>query len=194
MKHLIFKSLIFFSAYFLLINNISCQQTTSANTNNSLRVVILRHGEKPDEGENLSCQGLNRALQLSNVLYNKYKLVDNIYVPELKTGKSKGTGEARMYQTVVPYAIKYNLVIGTLFEVGDEVSMAKSILKKSGTVLVVWEHKTIPALVQALGVSAGKLKWDGDDFDSIWIVTFKDGQAVLSYDKENINPSADCKW
>ena len=33
-----------------------------------LRVVIIRHGEKPEEGDNLSCAGLNRALALPAVL------------------------------------------------------------------------------------------------------------------------------
>jgi hypothetical protein len=172
------------------LNNISCQQPAAAADQN-LRVIILRHGEKPDEGENLSCQGLNRALQLPNVLYNKIKLPDYIYVPSLKTGK--GTGVARMYQTIVPYAVKYNLNIDTQFDVSDGNSLAKSVLKKTGTVLIVWEHKTIPDIVQALGVDAGKLKWDGNDYDSIWIVSFKNGKAKLSYDKENINPTADCK-
>ena len=35
------------------------------------KVIIIRHGEKPDEGDNLSCQGFNRAFQLADVLYAK---------------------------------------------------------------------------------------------------------------------------
>ena len=41
----------------------------------NLKVVIIRHGEKPadkaDGGDNLSCQGQNRALQLPAVLIKK---------------------------------------------------------------------------------------------------------------------------
>jgi hypothetical protein len=47
--------------------------------------------------------------------------------------------------------------------------------------------------VQALGIKDTHLKWKGDDFDSIWIISFKNGKAVLNYDKENLNPSTECK-
>ena len=33
-----------------------------------LQIVIIRHGEKPTEGDNLSAQGLERALALPDVL------------------------------------------------------------------------------------------------------------------------------
>lgn len=161
------------------------------NPDKSLRVIILRHAEKPDEGDNLSCQGLNRALALPNVLYSKFKLPDHIFVPSINTGKK--TGVARMYQTIVPFAVKYNLNIDTKFDVGNEKALAQSIKKKSGTILVVWEHNNIPAIAQELGVTGEKLKWKGSDFDSIWIITYKNGKAELSIDKENLNPSAECK-
>ncbi len=176
-------------ASFFYLNNISCQQPAAANQD--LRVIILRHAEKPDVGENLSCQGLNRALQLPDVLYNKFKLPDYIYVPSIKTGK--GTGVARMYQTIVPFVVKYNLNIDTQFDVGEGAALAQSVLKKTGTVLIIWEHKTIPDIVNALGVNEGKLKWDGGDYDSIWIVSFKNGKVKLNYDKEGLNPAAECK-
>jgi hypothetical protein len=48
-------------------------QTQGAD-DNSLKVVIIRHGEKPETGDNLSCQGENRALQLPAVLYKKYNI------------------------------------------------------------------------------------------------------------------------
>ena len=157
----------------------------------SLRVIIIRHAEKPDDGDNLSCQGLNRALALPDVLYAKFKLPDYIFVPSVKMGKK--TGIARMYQTIVPFAVKYNLQIDTKFDVDGEEALAQSILKKKGTVLVVWEHNNIPVIAKALGVKQEKLKWKGSDFDSIWIITFKNGKAELNIDKENLNPSADCK-
>src|ERR1700712_2128892 len=71
------------------------------------KIVLIRHGEKPDQGDNLSCQGLNRALQLPEVLHRKIGIPSAIFVPALNLGKS--TGVARMYQTIVPFAVKYNL-------------------------------------------------------------------------------------
>lgn len=154
------------------------------------RVIIIRHGEKPASGDNLSCQGLNRAMQLSNVLYAKFKLPDYVFVPSIKNGKS--TSSARMYQTIVPFAAKYNLNIDSKYRVDDVQHLAASISKKSGSILVVWEHNAIPAIVQALGVKNATLKWKGDDFDSIWIITFKNGKPVLSFDEEGLHPSPAC--
>ena len=190
MRNSIFKSLVLIIGL-VCLNNILFAQSTPEKV--PLRIIILRHAEKPDKGDNLSCEGMNRALALPDVLYSKFKLPDYIFVPSINTGKTTGT--ARMYQTVVPFAVKYNLKIDTKFDVGKEKALCQSILKKSGTVLVVWEHNNIPAIAQELGVTGGdkKLKWKGSDFDSIWIITFKNGKAELTTDKENINPSADCK-
>jgi hypothetical protein len=38
------------------------------------------------------------------------------------------------------------------------------------------------------------LKWPDDDYDSIWIVSFKNGEAVLSMDHEGIVPEAGCSF
>jgi hypothetical protein len=172
----------------LQVSFISCAQP--AHDSSSLKVIIIRHAEKPAEGDNLSCQGLNRALALPDVLYKKFNLPDLIFVPSINTGKT--TGVARMYQTIVPFAVKYNLNVDTKFAVDDLQALTQSILKKTGTVLIIWEHKNIPGIAQQLGVTDANLKWKGDDFDSIWIITIKNGKAVLTIDKENLHPSAAC--
>lgn len=156
----------------------------------SKKIIIIRHGEKPVEGDNLSCQGLNRAMKLPAVLYKKFGVPTSVYVPAINTGKETST--ARMYQTAMPLAIKYNLVINTKYEVEDAESLAQSLLKAEGTSLVIWEHKAIDNIVKALGVE-GKLKWDSNDYDSIWIVTIKNGGAALTKDKEGLSPAAACQ-
>lgn len=154
------------------------------------KIVIIRHGEKPDAGDNLSCQGFNRALQLPAVLNKKFGVPAFVYVPSVNTGKATST--ARMYQTVLPFAIKYNLAINSKYDVEDIQGLAQSLLKKEGTTLVVWEHKNINNIVEALGVKE-KVKWEGNDFDSIWIVTIDNGKATLTRDKEGLTPTATCQ-
>ena len=155
------------------------------------KVVIIRHGEKPDSGTNLSCQGLNRALKLPDVLYSKYKIPNHIFVPDIKGGKS--TNVSRMYQTIVPFAIKYNLDIDTRFNIEETKELVNAILNIPGYVLIVWEHDKIPKIVHALGIKRKDLKWKDSDFDSIWIITFKkDGTPVLTIDQENITPLVNC--
>jgi hypothetical protein len=164
--------------------------SASAQQNSGPRVIIIRHGEKPDKGDNLSCKGFNRALQLADVLQRKFGMPTRIYTPALNLGGS--TSAARMYQTIVPFAIKYNLKINTKYDVKDEKELAEAIKKQTGTVLLVWEHKAIPKILKALGIDE-KMNWDDNDFDSIWIVTIENGVAKLSKDKEGIAPSAECR-
>ena len=178
----ILPSLIF---VFICCHNSSGQQSSSLLK----KVIIIRHGEKPDQGDNLSCQGLNRALQLPDVLNKKFGTPNYIFVPAINTGKKTST--ARMYQTIVPFAIKYNLNINSKYDVNDTKGLVADVLKKEGTVLLVWEHKHIDNILKEFGLAASK--WADDDFDSIIIIDFQNGKATITRDKEGINPAANCK-
>jgi hypothetical protein len=157
----------------------------------SLKVVIIRHGEKPDDGDNLSCQGFNRSVQLPKVLNAKFGIPSHTYVPSLELGKS--TSHSRMFQTVTPTAVKFNLKINSEFGEKDTSNAAKDVMTKKNTVLLVWEHSAIPDLAKALGVD-NPPAWKGSDFDSIWIITYPKGKATLNLDKEGITPSAECPF
>lgn len=162
----------------------------SAEPSFAQKVVIIRHGEKPAKGENLNCQGLNRSLQLPSILYAKFGIPDGIYVPSL--GINTTTSHARMFETVIPLAAKYNLGINSKFAETDSTAIARDIKGNKGFVLVVWEHRVIPSIVRALGVQGFNLKWDDNDYDGIWIITFLNGIATLTTDKEGLNPSSAC--
>ena len=154
-----------------------------------LRIVIIRHGEKPKNGENLTCQGENRARQLPAVLSQKFGKPDYTYVPALGLGPS--TLHARMFQTVTPLAIRYDLEINSGFGGNDFAGLADSVLKRTGTVLMVWNHTYIVELAKRLGVQSPPV-WNGKDFDSIWVITYAQGKAVLTLDKEGLSPSNTC--
>jgi hypothetical protein len=162
----------------------------SAQTKDStLKIVLIRHGEKPEKGNNLTCKGLNRSLQLPAVINKKFGVPDYVYVPALTLGEK--TKHARMFETVVPLATKYNLNIDSKFEETDSTGVAKDIIAKKGTVLVVWEHKALISIIHALGVTY-TTEWKGDNYDTIVIITFKDGKPVVTMDSEGLNPSDDC--
>ena len=155
------------------------------------KVVIIRHGEKPTSGDNLSCQGENRALQLPAVLHRKFGKPDYTYVPALKLGES--TNHARMFQTVVPLAVKYDLTLNSKFAESDVAGVAKDVLTHTGLVLMVWEHSQIPSLAAALGVSQPP-PWKKGDFDSIWVISYAAGQASVTIEVEGITPSSRCAF
>jgi len=165
---------------------------TACGQGKNLKLVFIRHAEKPDAGDNLSCAGFNRALKLPEVLKAKFGLPDHIYVPAMHQGKS--TPRARMFQTISPFAVKYNLSINSNFEEEDDNGVAKELTSKKGTILIVWEHNQIKPLLKALGMKVKDLQWPDDDFDSIWIVTFKKGKPSLTMDKEGIMPAAGCSF
>lgn len=164
--------------------------------NTPLRVVIIRHGEKPDSGYNLSCKGYNRSLQIPEIITSQFGVPDFTYVPKISIGKA--TKSVRMYQTVVPLAVKYNLLINSKYDENDSFQIATDILEKKGTVLVVWNSTDIPSIVRRLGIVNNELLWDEADYDSIWVINFvrvKEGKLrpVFSRANENIKPSRDCK-
>lgn len=166
-------------------------QSDKNSPSNNLKVVIIRHGEKPKDGDNLSCQGQNRALQLAAILHAKLNIPDSIYVPALKSDDE--TKHSRMFQTISPFAIKYNLSINSRYDANENEKIAKSVFKKDGLVLMVWEHSAIQALADALGVS-NPPEWPDKDFDSIWIINYQDGKAALTLDREGINPALECNY
>ena len=163
-----------------------------------LRVIIIRHGEKPEEGDNLSCAGLNRALALPTVLNQLMPTPpDYTYVPLIGTDGQK-TSTARMFQTVTPYAVQRNLKINSDYTVDNAKGIAKELRHQRGTTLVVWEHDNIPKIAKKLGIK-GPLEWPDADFDSIWIIDFSGGGAngkakrpTLTRSREGIQPLATC--
>jgi hypothetical protein len=159
--------------------------------NENLKVVIIRHAEKAKDGDNLSCQGQNRALQLASILYQKINKPDFTYVPALKLDKA--TKHSRMFQTVTPFAVKYDLTINSKYAVDDYADIAKSVLKKDGTVLMVWSHSEIADLAHALGVKKPP-QWDDADFDTMWTITYADSEAQLTQDVEGLNPPMACSF
>ncbi|HVU94047.1 MAG TPA: hypothetical protein VHE34_02445 [Puia sp.] len=155
-----------------------------------LRVVLIRHAEKPAKGYNLTCQGMNRSLELVPVLYSRFGLPAAIYVPAL--GQGDTTKHSRMFETIVPFASKYNLLISTAFGEDDTTALAGAIKALRGTVFVVWEHSRLPAIARCLGVRDERLHWRDEDYDSLWIVRWVNGEAVLVKDKEGLHPGEAC--
>ncbi|MEN0056680.1 MAG: histidine phosphatase family protein [Mucilaginibacter sp.] len=167
---------------------VSCANAQSKN----LRLIFIRHAEKPADGDNLSCMGLNRALKLPEVLKAKFGLPDRVYVPALNLGKS--TSRGRMFQTISPFAIKYNLAVNSNFEEEDAKGIASELSSKKGTILIVWEHSQLKPILKALGLKVKDLQWSDTDFDTIWTVGYKKGKPFLTVDKEGIRPAAGCSF
>ena len=168
--------------------------TAGAETTDGARVetiVFIRHGEKPanDEGQ-LTCQGLNRALALPDVLIARYGPAQFVFAPTTsKKPASKGSGAAsgvafsyvRPLMTIEPTAIRLGLPVETKFaydEIGGLQGELTTPAYQRAIVFVAWEHTLLDQLVKRVltafgGDAADVPEWPKDDYDSIFVVRIR---------------------
>lgn len=143
-------------------------------------VIIIRHAEKPPEGNELTLQGRERAAALVPYFRETAVLLEfntpvAIYVPLPKNE----TSSIRSAQTVAPLAAALHLKLNSSFHKDEISAMAKEILNSERydgkMVLICWDHKMIPPIAKALGVDDAPDKWPGDSFDRDWVIRFRAG-------------------
>ncbi len=148
-------------------------------------VVIIRHAEKPSSGHVLSPQGERRAQLLVNYFKTASDMV-SIGLPDFifaSNPKDKDSS-LRSIQTVTPLAKSIKLPINSNFVADDFKNMVSEILTNpvynGKNILVAWGHKKIDKIAKKLGVTNYPDVWPDDDFESVWIINYKDN-AVSSF-------------
>ena len=174
--------------------------------NGTQTLVFLRHAEKPAMGlGQLNCQGLNRAIDLSELLPKEFGKADFIFAANPSRHVEEGEGDQsysylRPLMTVGPSAIKLGLPINIDYDANDTSDLAAELLRDKyhdSTIYTAWSHGYLPELVNKIAREASgknvKLvdDWTGDDFDSILVLTLKwvNGKASLEYEnyKQGLN-------
>jgi hypothetical protein len=168
-----FRSVVLFSTLVFIgsASAASAQQT----------IVFFRHGEKPSSGlGNLSCQGLNRALALPNVLLARFGTPDFLYAPDPSVKISDAAGSfyyVRPLATLEPTAIRAARSVNTHYGYTDISSLESLIIRSSKantTIFVAWEHiylqKVVQDIMNRYGGGATVPAWASTDFDSLYIV------------------------
>lgn len=172
-------------------------------------LVFVRHGEKPVPNSfgQLSCQGLNRSLVLPAVLIRKYLTAQDgtvlppaaIYAPD--PGYKNGNDYyVRPLATIEPTAIQLGMPVNTRFGYRDDAGVEADLLQdqyRNSTILIAWEHHRIHSIVQRImaennGNPSDVPSWDGDDYDSIYVVTLNTDangkrKAVFRHDYQSLN-------
>jgi hypothetical protein len=146
-------------------------------------IVMVRHGEKPSNGlGQLDCQGLNRALALPQVIAKTFGRPAAVFAPD-PSQQRKDDGVAYDYvrplATIEPTAIFFGMPINAHFGVSNTDGLRTALVQpaySNALVIVAWEHTLIETiaggLLSAHGGDASRVpEWQGDDFDSIYIVT-----------------------
>jgi hypothetical protein len=139
-------------------------------------VLVIRHAEKPEDGKELSPQGMERAkayvhyFQTFQVDGQPLKL-DTLFAAH----DSKNSERQRL--TLEPLSHGLNLPLNCDFKDKAPETLARELeAKPLGTnILICWHHGKIPELLRGLGANPDALlpegKWPEDVFD--WVIELR---------------------
>ncbi len=152
------------------------------------RIIILRHAEKPADGEPLGVRASGRAdpESLTPRGWQRAGALARLFVPPdgrfahpalatptaiLATRAEEGAGASRRpKQTVRPLADLLGIALDHRFGKGEEAAVAAAVLAGDGVVLVAWVHERIPAIVAAIPGAPKVPDWPDDRFDVVWVL------------------------
>lgn len=165
-------------------------------------IVFFRHGEKPSSGlGQITCQGLNRALALPDVLFAKFGKPQWAYAPNPSQKISDPSGSyfyVRPLATIEPAVIRAGISVNTNYGYTD-VSGLRSVLirssKANSTIYVAWEHaylvKIVQSIMNAYGGGARVPAWTFGDYDALYVVrvryTTSGISATFELDSQGLN-------
>ena len=150
------------------------------------RIMFVRHAEKPgvpgdgkgggvqpdgsQDGESLTVRGWQRAGALARFFSSRPELKPGVI---FASGLGHGSKSKRPMQTVTPLAdlLKTEAVALVTTHLKDDLQpLMEDVLSRQGPVLVAWEHKLIPALVERLpNPPSIPSDWPDDRFDVVWL-------------------------
>jgi len=191
------------------LNALNAEQPAARSASSTETIVFFRHAEKPEkEFGQLSCQGLNRALALPQVLISKFGMPDYLFAPA-PNRRTTVTGDEYNYvrplATIEPTAIRLGLPVNTDYSFSDIDGLRFELTRdkyENARIYVSWEHNELERVVKQIvgqfnGDPGTVPKWEGKDYDSIYIVKITSGGTAksvsFSQDHEKLdNLSTDC--
>jgi hypothetical protein len=139
-------------------------------------ILVIRHGEKPDKGGDLSKAGKERAKAYVNYFEHFTVASNPLQLNYLfSTADSKDSRRTRL--TIEPLSKAIGLAIDSRFQYTDIQGLVGAIQSKppGKQYLICWHHGEIPQLVSALGADANSLfpkgKWPDAVFD--WVIQLR---------------------
>ncbi len=144
-------------------------------------IVFFRHGEKPANGYGqLTCQGLNRALALPDVLIGRYGKGTHFYAPNPAVKINDPVGGqyyVRPLATIEPLAIRSGVGVNTRYAYYDIAGLQNMLItptKADSTIFVAWEHaylvRAVQNIMNAYGGGVQVPAWISGDYDSLYVV------------------------
>jgi hypothetical protein len=138
-------------------------------------VIIIRHAEKIQGGNNLNLRGYERAAALAYYFSGTPLYNDPAPTHIFASALSEPDSSVRPIQTCTPIANHYNVPLKIDFKHTETDQLAQEILKNpkydGSTVLICWSHGHIRPIVLALG-GEDPGKWPKDIFDQVYLLSF----------------------
>jgi hypothetical protein len=173
-------------------------------------IVCFRHGEKTaTELGQLSVIGLNRSLELPDVLAAKYGTPQFLFAPDPDKDLAGGReGAPKQYYlrplaTIEPTAIKLGMPVNTEFGFKNIAGLEQELLKpkyRHALIFVAWEHRLLAEFIARIDADVGKtplktIDWTSPDYDSLYVIRIQHGATgdtiAVTHDREGLDhPSA----
>ena len=158
------------------------------------QIILIRHGEEPKDNKNphLSAAGRKRAQDLVSFITTDPEMTKlGTPVALYATRTTKHDTGVRTQETLVPLAQSLKLRVQTPFLGSHYAELAKAVLSNpryaGKTVLICWNHETIPQLVSALGVTPEPAKWKGKVFDQVYVISYRKKNPTLQVSRYGAN-------
>ena len=195
-KHRAYVALPTLLAVSALFLSLESSESRAQPVDGTQTLVFLRHAEKPEGGlGQLNCQGLNRAIDLSTLLPEKFGKADYVFAANPTRNVEEGELDnsysyIRPLMTISPAAIKLGLPVNIEFSANDTSDLARELLEDkyhNSTIYTAWSHGYLPELINKVaGKALGEKQnitedWAGNDFDSLYVLTltWHNGKASL---------------
>jgi len=195
-KHRAYVALPSLLAVSALTLSLESSQIRAQPVDGTQTLIFLRHAEKPEGGlGQLNCQGLNRAIELSTLLPEKFGKADYVFAANPTRNVEEGELDnsysyIRPLMTISPSAIKLGLPVNINYSANDTSDLADELLHDkyhNATIYTAWSHGYLPELINKVASEASGEKhtitddWSGSDYDTLYVLTltWHNGKASL---------------
>lgn len=165
-------------------------------------VMLLRHCEKGTLKSHCNYLGYERSVYLASLFGDsasaRWPAPAKIYA--LNKGRKHKKVNLREQETVDALAARHGLVVNNDYSVETGAALAGRLLNEvvdgglcGRLVVVSWKHSDLPLLAQHLGcgpLEGCPLSYDGDDFDSVWMVRY----VYADFRTSKVDPAEGEKW
>lgn len=150
------------------------------------QIIMMRHGEKPPQGNELSQQGWERAKALPSLFENRSEFQQfGRPVALYAMTPAKPGGSIRAIQTLKFVSEKLKVTINSEFTRDQVAELVKDISNNKNfenkMIVICWEHTVLIDIAKELGVE-NSLDWPSIQYDRVWLLTYSKDNKLIKFE------------